>query len=100
VIWRQVRAKVLARRGKHRDGELLAREAVEICEKTDLLNDQASVFADLAAVLLLGGRTEDAAEALEQALVRYDRKENLVMAGRVQAHLDELRLSLASAERA
>jgi class 3 adenylate cyclase len=100
VIWRQVRAKVLARRGKQSDGELLAREAVAICEKTDLLNDQASVYADLAEVLLLGGRTGDAAAALEQALDRYERKENVVMAERVRARLAEVQLSDTAVEQA
>jgi class 3 adenylate cyclase len=98
VIWRQVRAKVLARRGNHSEGERLAREAVGISEKTDLLNDQASVYADLAEVLALAGRREDAAEALEQALERYERKENLVMAERMRERLSELRGSLAPAE--
>ena len=73
---------MLARRGEeHAGAERLAREAVEICEKTNLLNDLASVYADLTEVLFVG-RTEGAVEALEQALARYERKENLVMAGR------------------
>jgi hypothetical protein len=49
------------------------------------------VYADLAEVLAIGGCPEGAAEALEQALARYERKENLVMAGRTRARLAELR---------
>ena len=38
MLWRQVKAKVLARRGEHAEAEQLAREAVAIGEDTDQLN--------------------------------------------------------------
>ena len=38
MLWRQVRAKVLARRGEHAEAEQLAREAVAIGEETDMLD--------------------------------------------------------------
>jgi tetratricopeptide (TPR) repeat protein len=98
VIWRRVTAKVLARRGEHAEAEQLAREAVEISQKTDLLNDQAWAYADLADVLLLASRTNDGAEALQEALVRYERKENLVMAERVRARLAEVAAPDTAAE--
>ena len=56
MLWRQVRAKVLARRGEHAEAELLAREAVAICDETDMLNAQGDAYADLAEVLMLAGR--------------------------------------------
>ncbi|HET6617761.1 MAG TPA: adenylate/guanylate cyclase domain-containing protein [Gemmatimonadota bacterium] len=87
VLWRQVRAKVFARRGGHADAERLALEAVAICEATDMLNVQGDVYADLAEVLLLGGRMEEAAEALEQALARYEQKGTVVMAARTRSRL-------------
>jgi class 3 adenylate cyclase/tetratricopeptide (TPR) repeat protein len=90
MLWRQVRAKVLARLGEHSEAERLAREAIAIGEATEMLNDQADAYADLAEVLSLGGRQERAATALEQALERYERKENVVMAGRTRARLREL----------
>jgi hypothetical protein len=37
---------------------------------------QGDVLGDLAEVLAAAGRTEEAAEALEQALERYQRKKN------------------------
>ena len=90
---------MLARRGEeHAGAERLAREAVEICEKTNLLNDLASVYADLAEVLFIVGCAEGAVVALEQALARYERKENLVMAGRDRACLTELQPSGNAAE--
>jgi tetratricopeptide (TPR) repeat protein len=90
MLWRQVRAKVLARRGEHAEAERLAREAVATGDSTEAPNDQADAHADLAEVLSLAGRADEAAEALEQALIRYERKENLVMAGRVRARLEAL----------
>ena len=36
------------------------------------------MYADLAEVLLLGGKPDEAVAALEQALDRYERKGNLV----------------------
>jgi class 3 adenylate cyclase/tetratricopeptide (TPR) repeat protein len=90
MLWRQVKAKMLARRGEHAEAERLAREAVAIGEKTDLLDAQGDAYADLGEVLSLAGKPDEAAAALEQALVRYERKGNLVMAGRARARLEEL----------
>ena len=81
---------MLARRGEHAEAEQLAHEAIAIGETTDFLNAQGDGYADLAEVLLLGGKRVDAAAALEQALERYQRKENLVSAERTRARLDEL----------
>jgi class 3 adenylate cyclase/tetratricopeptide (TPR) repeat protein len=91
MFWRQARAKVLARRGEHEEAQRLAREATSIADETQVLNDVARAHADLAEVLALGGHAEEAAEALEQALPRYERKGNLVMAERVRTRLAELR---------
>ena len=90
MLWRQVRAKVLARRGEHAEAERLAREAVAIGEETDMLDAQGDAYADLAEVLLLAGKPDEAAAALEQALERYERKGNLVLAQRARAWLARL----------
>jgi len=91
MSWRQVKAKVLARRGDHAVAERLAREAVAMGEGTESLNGQGDANADLAEVLLLGGKSDGAAEALENAVERYDRKGNLVSARRVRSRLAALR---------
>jgi hypothetical protein len=78
---------VLAGRGEKEEPELLAREAVAISETTDDLNGQGDTYADLAEVLLLVGKQEEATAALEQALERYERKGNLVMAERTRDRL-------------
>jgi tetratricopeptide (TPR) repeat protein len=84
MLWRQARAKVHARRGEHTPAERLAREAVEIGDATQMPNAQADAYFDLAEVLALADRPREAAEALEEALSRYDRKQNLVMAARTR----------------
>lgn len=80
-----------ARRGEHVEAERLAREATVLGDDTDMLEMQGDAYADLGEVLLLGARPDEAAAALEQALDRYERKGNLVSAGRVRARLTDLR---------
>ncbi len=87
MLWRQVKAKVVARRAEHADAERLAREGVAIGERTDQINVVADAYADLGEVLALAGRADEAAGAFAEALERYERKENLVMAERTRARL-------------
>jgi tetratricopeptide (TPR) repeat protein len=96
MLWRQVQALVHASRGEHAQAERLAREAVAVSERTDGLNFQADALYDLAEVLRSAGRIEQAATALEQALERYQRKRNVVMAANVRAHLAELTAAAAA----
>ena len=95
IVWRQVKAKLLARAGELREAEQLAREAVAISEDTDFLNGQADANADLAEVLELAGRRDGAATALERALALYKRKGNTVSAQRTRAKLTELQSAFA-----
>jgi class 3 adenylate cyclase/tetratricopeptide (TPR) repeat protein len=90
MLWRQARAKLLARRGDHPEAERLIREAVAISDRTEMLDAQADAYADLAEVLSLAGRHQEAAQALEQALERFQRKQNLVMAERTRRRLEAL----------
>jgi ATP/maltotriose-dependent transcriptional regulator MalT len=78
--WRRARARVLARRGELEAAERLAREALELVAGTDALNDHADTLLDLAEVLRLAGRGEQAARAVGEAIVLYERKENVAMA--------------------
>ena len=89
MLWRQVRAKVLARRGEHAEAERLAREAVAIGEGTDSLIGQGDANADLAEVLSLAGKRDEATAALQHALERYERKEHLVLVQRTRERLAE-----------
>ena len=60
-------------------------------EQTDALNFQAGALSDLADVLAAAGRTREAVAALDQALERYERKENASAAGQVCPRLEALR---------
>jgi predicted ATPase/class 3 adenylate cyclase len=76
VLWRGARAKVLAHRGDVEAAEAAAREAVEIAGRTDLLNTQADALLDLAEVLALAGREDEARAAARDAAGRYEQKGN------------------------
>jgi tetratricopeptide (TPR) repeat protein len=86
-LWRGVRAKVHARRGRFDQAERLAREGIMALEPTDNINWQAYARADLGEVLALAGRSAETARVMEQALALYERKENLVEAARIRAKL-------------
>jgi hypothetical protein len=85
VLWRSVRAKLLARGKGAARAEALAREAVAIVERTDLLTRQGDAFLDLAGVLRAAGRTDEADAAAAEALDRYTRKGNVVGAANARA---------------
>jgi tetratricopeptide (TPR) repeat protein len=87
ALWRQAQARIWAARGELGEAERLAREAVTVAEQMDALNHQGDALCDLAEVLSAAGRTDEARGALEQALNRYERKKNLVMAERVREQL-------------
>jgi hypothetical protein len=67
MLWRQARAAELAHRGENAEAERLAREAVALAEKTDMLNEHGDALVDLAGVLELADRRNEAARALEEA---------------------------------
>jgi class 3 adenylate cyclase/tetratricopeptide (TPR) repeat protein len=99
VKWRQVRAKLCARRGDHDTAALLAHEAVERAAATDALNMQAAALADLAAVLDSAGLLGDARAAADRALELYVRKGNRVGDERTRRLLGRLHPRGAGARR-
>jgi class 3 adenylate cyclase/tetratricopeptide (TPR) repeat protein len=88
--WRAVSAKLLAREGEYAAAEMLAREAVALTTDTDWLNSRAQVHLDLAEVLQLAGRAEEALAAVEEALHLFEAKGNIVGARRARGRRDEL----------
>ena len=90
LLSRRVRAKILARSGRHKEAEVLAREAVAIGDTTQSPIRQGDTYADLAEVLALADRRDEAAAALREALQRYERKEALVPARHTRERLAEL----------
>jgi DNA-binding SARP family transcriptional activator len=83
--WRALRAKALAQRGLLDEGEMLAREAVELAAATDTLTQRASVLFAHGEVLGLSGRAPEAAQAVEEACALLDAKGNEVASRRVRA---------------
>lgn len=90
VRWRLARAPVLSRRGDSGQAERLAREAVELVAGTDVIDLHADALVELAAVLRRADRPGEAVAALREAGTLYQRKGNVVSAGRVKAALAEL----------
>jgi class 3 adenylate cyclase/tetratricopeptide (TPR) repeat protein len=82
--WRSARAKVLAHRGSFDEAEILAREAVAMSRRTDHLVMIGYSLADLAEVLRLAGKVEDARAAAEEAASVFDRKQDVVSAARMK----------------
>jgi tetratricopeptide (TPR) repeat protein len=85
ALWRQVQALVESHAGRHVQAEELAREAVALIDQTDALNYAGAAYSDLAEVLLVAGRSDNAAAALEQALERYERKRNAAAVAQTRA---------------
>lgn len=79
---RCARAKAAARLGRAEEGERLAHEAVALIDQTDFLIDRADARTDLAEVLCLTGRSEEAAELLAEARRLHEQQGNMVSAKR------------------
>jgi predicted ATPase/class 3 adenylate cyclase/DNA-binding SARP family transcriptional activator len=89
ILWRCVRARVLARRARIDDAEAVARMAVRIASTTDFLNYRADAILDLAEVLAAGRRHGEAAVVAAEALRYYEQKGNIVAAGLARRRLVE-----------
>src|SRR5262249_30841352 len=74
---RAVQAKLLARRGATDKALDLAHRAVALAERGETPLLHARVLTDLAEVLRVLGRNDEAATALEDALLLHERKQNL-----------------------
>ena len=72
--WRTAQARVLADRGQFSEAIALARAAVELLEKTDLLFMHGDALYDLAGVLRASGRLVEAEAAAREALRLQERK--------------------------
>jgi hypothetical protein len=87
IHWRSTRAKVLARQGMLVDAEQLGREAVAFAATSDFLCSHGDALADLAEVLAVESRSQEAAEALRESIALYERKENVLAAGTARERL-------------
>jgi predicted ATPase/class 3 adenylate cyclase len=87
VVWRGVRARILAAHGRNEEAENLALDAVALGERTDFLNTRAGALLDLAEVYRRTGRAHESNEAATRALLLYEQKRNRVAAQQVRADL-------------
>lgn len=85
ILWRSVRAPIVARSGDLVEAEVLARTALELANGTEDPISQADTLSDLAEVLHLAGRTDEACRAAHDASARYLAKGDVVSAARATA---------------
>ena len=85
IIWRGVRAKLLARQGVYAGAEALAQAAVQLAARTDLLSHHGDAQLDLAEVFRLAGKPNEADAAVRAGIELYARKGNIVQAERARA---------------
>jgi tetratricopeptide (TPR) repeat protein len=86
-----VPARLLARRGRLEEAVALAREGVAVAADSEFVVLHADVLLDLADVLRLAGRLDDARAAAAEAKSRYERKGVVPSAARARALLEKLR---------
>lgn len=72
-----VPARLLARRGRFEEAERLAREGVALAADSEFVVLHADVLLDLAEVLRLAGRSEEAEATAVEAVSLYERKGNV-----------------------
>ena len=87
ILWRTTRARVLAEKGELEAAEALAREAVGFAAESDFLDSHGDALMNLADVLALAGRAEDAGAAIQEALRLYEQKGDLPAIERARARL-------------
>ncbi|MEP7297919.1 MAG: adenylate/guanylate cyclase domain-containing protein [Burkholderiales bacterium] len=85
VQWRSARAPILARRGELAEAEQLAREAVQFASGAEVPLLLAEAHADLAEVLALAGRRDEAVAEYECAAALWARKGDVVSEARARA---------------
>jgi tetratricopeptide (TPR) repeat protein/type II secretory pathway predicted ATPase ExeA len=87
VIWRGVKAKILAHLGQLDEAEMLARDAVRLVAPTDLLSHRGDAMLDLAEVLRTCSRTGEYHSVVQTALSLYEKKGNVIGAARARSLL-------------
>jgi ATP/maltotriose-dependent transcriptional regulator MalT len=90
ALWRMVRAPILARAGEATLAEQLAREALDLVRRTEAPMLQGDALAELAAVLAVARRGDEARSTAAEAISLYEAKGNRVAAARAAAWADAL----------
>jgi tetratricopeptide (TPR) repeat protein len=92
ALWRSVRAPIVARSGDLVQAETLARAALDLAERTEAPVLQADTRSELAVVLSLAGRIDEALAAITKAIALYTAKGDIVSAARSASWAEQLRL--------
>src|SRR6185369_12858168 len=82
VLWRGIRAPILARAGQIAEAEALARAAHERARQTEMPELQGFALTELASALQLAGRIDEARAAMADAIVVYAKKGDVASEGR------------------
>jgi class 3 adenylate cyclase/tetratricopeptide (TPR) repeat protein len=91
IAWRKARARLLAEPDGDPHAEWLAKEAVALAERTDIVEAHGDALMSLGEVLHRTGRADPAVPVFERALALYARKGNVIRAGHVRDALAALR---------
>ncbi|MBA2547432.1 MAG: AAA family ATPase [Burkholderiaceae bacterium] len=82
AFWRSMRAPILARQEHLDHAEELARAAVDLLRKTESPGLEADALSELAFVLKIAGRLQEARAVTEEAIALYRSKGNIVASKR------------------
>lgn len=85
ALWRMARAPILARQGELAIAEELARRAVDLVQETESPMLKAETQAELASVLALASRPDEARVAIAQAIAQFGTKGDRVSVARYTA---------------
>jgi thioredoxin-like negative regulator of GroEL len=80
----------VADRGEFAEAERVGREALDLAMSGDAIDDQGEALSLLAEVMVAAGRSEDAVALFREAIQRFERKGNVVSAGRTRERLAAL----------
>jgi class 3 adenylate cyclase/tetratricopeptide (TPR) repeat protein len=83
-------ARVRARQGRFEEAEAMAREAVAYFAGTDYSTDRTWVLLDMAEVLRLAGRTDEAIGTINEAIGLFEQREDMVSAARARLLIEDL----------
>jgi len=90
VLWRGVRAKVIARRGDLEAAEGVAREAATLAAPSDFLHLRSFALMSLSEVLRMAAKGDEAGAATEDAIDLFEQKGNDVEAAGARALLEQV----------
>ena len=87
IVWRSASSRVRAMRGDAEAALKLSDESLELTRETEDVLLKAEALVDRGAVLAALGRDAEAAQAQQEALELYERKGDVVSAGRIREAL-------------